>query len=481
MKKFIISVLVLSAVFTGCSTDLDINRDPDFLDPDAAPLSAILPAGIAGLAGSEGSSYAIIGGFWSQYWTQSNLANQYRDIDNYTIGTADYNFAWNGMYDALGDIRNVKKRALAEGNWNYYLIASVLEVQGSQILTDLYGSIPYKQANNQEILEPAFNSGQEVYDFMIQDLNDALSRDLSASVGSAPANDDYIFGGNMENWVKFANTLKLKIYIRQTESSRASIANAGIAELLSSGVEFLDVDAALTQFEDAPNSSNPLYEFNNRQLNVATNLRMSTTLSSFLTSNGDPRRDEYYTAGNALNQGDYTSTAGNIAVVNNSATAPVFFLSKEESLFLQAEAVERNGTGSGKAFYDEAVATNLARYEDADGNPLSATTLLAGPYAYPTGGSFADKLTAIITQKWVANFPGNGFESFLEQNRTGIPAISNVPQSDAAYVPGQLAYSVNGPAGNAFPRRLVYPLSERNSNTNAPALVPLTTPVWWAN
>ncbi|HMK06559.1 MAG TPA: hypothetical protein VK476_03450, partial [Flavobacterium sp.] len=80
MKKFIISLIVLSTAVIGCSTDLDTNRDPDLLDPASAPLSAQLPAGITGIAGPEGAAYAIIGGFWSQYWTQSNTANQYKDI-----------------------------------------------------------------------------------------------------------------------------------------------------------------------------------------------------------------------------------------------------------------------------------------------------------------------------------------------------------------------------------------------------------------
>jgi SusD/RagB-like outer membrane lipoprotein len=475
MKKFIISILVLAA-FTSCSTDLDINRDPDLLDPNDAPLSAQLPAGIAGLAGAEGSSYAIIGGFWSQYWTQSNTANQYNDIDNYSIGTSDYNFAWNGMYDALNDIRNVKRKALATNNWNYYLIATVLEVQGSQILTDFYGDIPYTEANRApEILEPQFDSGPEVYDLMMADLNDALSRDLTQSAGPAPGVDDFIFGGNMDNWTRFANTMKLKLYMRQTESSRAAMADAGIIALVNSGVAFLDTDAAMTQFSDEANKSNPLYEFNNRQLNVATNLRKSRTMDSFLSANSDPREAEFYLTGNSLVQGDYTSTATNIAIVNNKATAPVFFMSREESLLLQAEALERYSLGSGKPLYDAAVVTNFSRY-GLDGTPFVAA---GGAYEYPSAGTFDDKLEAIITQKWIANFPGNGFESFFEKNRTGYPLTSTVSQTDPGYVAGEFVYGVNGSTGGLFPRRLVYPLSERNANTNTPTLVTLTTPVWW--
>lgn len=476
MKKFIISILVLSATFVGCSSDLDINRDPDSLDPSRAPLSAQLPAGITGIIGSEGASFAIIGGMWSQYWTQSNAANQYKQIDNYSISTSDYNGVWNGMYDGLGDIRNVKRRALAEGNWNYYLIATTLEVQASQVLTDFYGSIPYKEANNSSILEPKFNTGEEVYTYMIEDLNDALSKPLAASKGDVPGKDDLIFQGNMANWTKFANTLKLKIFMRQNYSSRKAIADAGIQQMIAAGTQFLTVDAGMAQFTDAPDQSNPLYEYNNRKLNVATNLRMSTTLASFFDANLDTRKAKYYLAGNSLNQGDYNSTAGagTIAIVSLSPTTPALLMSKEESLFLQAEAMERYNGGTGaKALYDAAVNANFTRYG------LSGALFVAGPYAYPTAGTLENKIEAIIVQKWIASFPGNGFEAFFEKNRTGYPKTSAVAQSDGNYVPGQIVYAKNGTTAGLFPRRIAYPLSERNANPNVPTLVPITTPVWW--
>lgn len=476
MKKFIISILVISVTFVGCSSDLDINRDPDSLSPSSAPLSAQLPAGITGIIGSEGASFALIGGMWSQYWTQSNAANQYKIIDNYSIGTSDYNNVWNGMFDALGDIRNVKRRALAEGNWNYYLIATTLEVQASQVLTDFYGSIPYTEANNKSILEPKFNTGEEVYGFMIADLNDALSKNLASSKGDVPTKDDLIFGGNMSNWTKFANTLKLKIYMRQTNSSRAAIAQAGITQMIQAGTQFLTVDAGMNQFTDAIDQSNPLFEYNNRRLNVATNLRMSTTLASFFDINSDTRKAKYYLAGNSLNQGDFNSTAGagTIAVVSLSAVTPALLMSREESLFLQAEAMERFNGGTGaKALYDAAINANFTRYG------LVGAPFVAGPYAYPIG-TLERKIEAIIVQKRIACFPGNGFEAFFEKNRTGYPKTSTVAQNSAGYVPGEIAYSRNGTTGGLFPQRLAYPLTERNANPNVPTLVPITSPIWWA-
>jgi hypothetical protein len=210
MKKFIISILILSTTFIGCS-DLDINQDPDLLTPDTTPLSSQLPAGIIGIVGAEGGVMSIIGGFWSQYYSQSSAANQFRNIDSYTVTTNDYNFAWTTMYDGLNDIKTVQRKALAEGNWNYYLIATTLYVQASQIMTDFYGDIPYTEACNPNILAPKFNTGQEVYNLMIKDLDDALSKDLATSKGIVPGKDDFIFLGNMAKFIS-DNQKKTKLF-----------------------------------------------------------------------------------------------------------------------------------------------------------------------------------------------------------------------------------------------------------------------------
>lgn len=493
MKKIFL-FLSCAAIFSACSDEyFDINRDPDNLSSDGVAFSTELPAGIAGVAGAQGSYYALIGGFWSQMWTQSNSANQYKEIDDYSIGTLDYNGGWGAMYDALADIRNIKNRAEAEGNWKYFLITSVLETHASQIMADFYDQIPYSEANNTNFLQPNFDSGEQVYDSMADALLLALSKDLSTSVGETPGADDFIFGGDMTRWTEYANTLLLKVYMRQTEA-RPAVAQAGITALLNSGASFLNVDAAMTQFEDAANRSNPLFETDRRQLNVATNLRASRTMFSYLDINSDPRLEEFYRPGNPLNQGDFNNTVGQstISVVELYATTPVYFLSYEESQLLQAEALERYAGGAGaKAAYDAAVVKAFSRWRADDGDPndgdlndgpiLDGAPFVAagGQYEYPSAGSLEDKIKAIITQKWIASFPGNGFEAFFEQNRTGYPAISPVPQTNGAYVPGELAYSVNGTTGGEFPRRLVFPETVTSTNQNAPDLVELTVPVWW--
>jgi len=154
-------------------------------------------------------------------------------------------------------------------------------------------------------------------------------------------------------------------------------------------------------------------------------------------------------------------------------------------LFLQAEAQARFGSGA-KALYDEAVKTNFSKYSDIVTSvtiPLDGSSYVApgGAYEYPTSGTLEQKIEAIITQKWVAGFPGNGFEAFFDKNRTGYPKTSLVAQTDPSYIPGQLVYSLAGATeGKKFPKRIVYPQEETNTNTSSPALIKITEPVWWA-
>ncbi|WP_379884114.1 SusD/RagB family nutrient-binding outer membrane lipoprotein [Mariniflexile soesokkakense] len=483
MKKIIL-ILIGFGMLLSCDSQLDINRDPDTLTPDDLDFPVQLPASITGIAGVQGAPWALIGGIWSQFWAQSPGSSQYRVVDNYTLGTTDgiSTTGWRNAYDALLDVKNIKTKALAAENWNYYLIATVLESYTYQMLVDWYGDVPYTEATDASIFNPVFDDGQDVYDGLITALDDALGRNLAASIGKAPTNDDLIFGGNMTNWVKFANTLKLKIYLRQTEA-RPSVAQAGITSMLNANTQFLNVSAALKGFTDAPNISNPLYESDRRQLNTKNNLRASATMHNFLSSNSDQRLVAFYGVGNPVVQGDYNNSAGpaTFSIADISPLAPVYFISLSESYFMQAEAMLRYNSGTGaKALYDAGVTAAFAQQPDFFDDALAteeaqtwtkavyfnAAPYIAsgGVYEYPASG-FDNQLEAIIVQKWVASYPGNGTDAFFEWQRTGYPDFFTV--------------SVNGVLGTGFPQRLLYPNNETSRNQNAPSVVPITTPIWW--
>jgi hypothetical protein len=261
-------------------------------------------------------------------------------------------------------------------------------------------------------------------------------------------------------------------------------AQAGVAALYARDAQFLTTDAGITEgFIDGPGQDNPLYEQNIRQLNTPDNLRASTTFVSYLEKNSDPRIMDYFGSltPKSINQGDFLNNDPNVltaAVFNESPTDPVIFISASESYFLQAEASERYNSGTGaKDLYNQGVLAAIAA-ENEDGTSFIAAS---GKYAYPSSGTLDQKVQAIITQKWISCAYGVHFiEGWFERNRTGYPKTSPVYSDQASYIPGEFVVAKNSvlPPG-MFPKRLVFPDSERSRNTNTPSEVPSTTKVWW--
>jgi hypothetical protein len=353
------------------------------------------------------------------------------------------------------------------------------------VLVDLYDKIPYSEAlQGTANLQPKFDDGYAIYQDLLKGIDSALSKDFTATTNTVFTDDnknvDLIFQGDLDKWIAFANTLKLKMYLRMV-NAHPDVAQAGITALYNSGAPFLTSNAAVTNFKNAPGQDNPMYEQNIRELNTPDNLRASTTFVSWLVANGDPRAESYFGSTNPVsnNQGDRgTSVGGAAAVFVQTATDPVVFISAAESYFLQAEADVRYFGGTKAQFlYNQGV---LAAFSDV-GKDGASFVAAGGKYVFPTAGTTEQKIEAIIVQKWASLVYGcHQIEAFFERNRTGYPRSSPVYSDNPNYVPGQIVVSKNTVLGaGQFPKRLVYPYVESSRNSNTPALVPITTPVWW--
>ncbi len=486
-------LILLSAVLmlgTSCKKNLDINNDPNNPPLDQATPYVLFPPAVMSTISCAGTDGAIIGGIWAQYWTQSNASNQYKTIDAYNIQRTDYNALYTQMFSgALEDYSLMLKLCDSLHDYSFGLMGTVMKAYSYQVLVDLYDQVPYQEAfGGLNQLQPKFDRGDSIYQWLLRDLDIALSKDLTVAILDENAAQDIIYKGDMDKWVKFANTLKLKMYLRLVNVD-PNQARTKITALINSGAEFLtDVDASYSTFKDAPGQDNPLYESNIRSLNTTTNIRASYTMMSWLQKNKDSRMTKIFRAPGAaagvyygINQGDFTSlspTYNVAAIYRQTAIDTAYLISRAETNFMLAEADERYfGGAKAKAYYDEGVRAAFQQYK------LSADTFIqAGKvYAYPTGAAFDKKLEAIITQKW-ASFPGShALEGFLEQNRTGYPKYSPVYSTEPSYIPGQLVYSRNGVTGaGKFPKRLVFPDVERSRNSNTPAEVPIYQKVWWA-
>ncbi|MFY0253781.1 SusD/RagB family nutrient-binding outer membrane lipoprotein [Chitinophaga sp. 30R24] len=489
-NRYILSFLTAVTVFsTSCKKALDINVDPNNAPIDQATPYVLFPPALMSSIGAIGSDGAVIGGIWSQYWTQSNAANQYKTIDAYNIQRGDYNTLYTQLFSgALEDYTMMLRLCDSLHDNNFGLMATVMKAYTYQVLVDLYDQVPYTEAfGGLNQLQPKFDKGEDIYNWLLADLNTALSKDLTVPILTENVTRDMLFNGTMSSWVKFANTLKLKMYLRMV-NVKPDVARDSIVAMINSNVPLLtDIDAVFTNFKNAPGQDNPLYESNIRSLNTTTNIRASNTMMLWLQKNKDPRVSKIFRSGVSsglyfgLNQGDYTSlveASTAPAIFRQSATDPVYLISKAETYLMLAEIDERYFGGTkAKGYYDNGVKAAFSQFS------LDATSLIAdgAVYAYPVTGTFEQKLEAIITQKW-ASFPGgHALEGFFEQNRTGYPKYSPVYSTDPSYIPGQIVYSRNGVTGAGnFPKRLVFPDVERSRNKNTPAEVPIYQKVWWA-
>lgn len=493
-KKLIVSFFLLSFLFMGvsCKKLLDINQNPNVPTLDEGNPKLVFPAAVLATTGKVGGDLTILGGMWAENYTQAASSNQYKYIDAYDVKSTDFNASYDILFsNGLKNYRYVIDKARASGDWTFYLMGTVMNAYTTAILVDLYDKIPYFEAlQGPANLQPHFDDGLTIYKSLLDSIQFALNQDFTASTNSVPAtpgftSSDLVFGGDLPSWILFANTLKLKMYLRMI-NAQPQLAHDSITAMINRGTQFLTMDASVTNFINAPNKDNPLYEQNIRGLNTTDNIRASTTFASWLIANNDPRAVFYFGAAApvSINQGDYNNISlaatYNVAkVFVETPTDPVIFISQAESYFMQAEALVRYfGSAGAQALYNQGV---LAVFS-ATGNDGSSFIADGGPYALVVDTlTDEQKIEKIVVQKW-ASFPVgcHAIEGWFERNRTGYPVSSPVYSTNVNYVPGQFVISANSvlPAGD-YPKRLVYPYDETSRNSNAPALVPLYQPVWW--
>ncbi len=468
--------LALGAVsITGCKKFLDINDNPNA--PSDADVTLLLPSAQAASGFVLGNQFQIYGSIWGQYWTQSPGASQYRSIDQYSINASSFDRPWRALYtNALQDLQAVIRKSEGAPQYKQYAaIAYIMKGYTFQMLTDAFGDIPVKEANNTDITNPHYDAQEIVYDSIFTFINKGLSL-IDVNTEATPHEDDIIFGGHMDQWQRFANTLKLRAFIRLSNVAGTAMADS-VAKLQTAAL--LQQDAKIT-YSTTGGNQNPLFS-EILALGRTVNLAASATAVNAMNANNDPRVKVFYTVDttngantvSGIAQGNYNNvpqgtrfSAPTIVVGadpknDQSALAPVKLISAAESYFLQSEAVARGWlTGDAKTLYQQGITASFTSYTIDPGTYI--TTQVAAFPAAP-----ADQIKAIITQKYFAMCGNQGFEAWSEWRRTGFPDF---------FTPSK----VSSLGGTTMPARLLYPNTEVTQNANFPGLVPVATKVWWA-
>jgi hypothetical protein len=482
LKQVFFIGLVAAVGFSGCKKFLAVNDNPN--NPDNATPTLLLPTTEAAISQVIGNQFQVFGNIWSQYWTQSPVASQYKSIDQYAPLNTDFDRSWLNLYRVALINADLIIKNNGAGLENVKGIAYLMKAYSYQVATDAFGDVPLSQALQPTVYpNPVYDKQQAVYDSIFMYINKAMPLLKASSV--SPGAQDMIYNGDMTKWVAFANTLELRAYLRLSNVDPAT-AQAGITALYKTNPTFLTVDASIT-YTSTGGNENPFYnEATSPTLGKIQNVVASSTVVDQFKTNDDPRLGKFYTlfidkkapvdSLESIPQGGYNSYSnkkvsppsplvGGQANDPASATAPVKLISAAESYFLQAEAVARGwATGSATTLYTQGIQASFTATGAGDATTYTATAP-DGLKALTTAVTVNDKVKAIITQKYYAMCGFQGFEAWNEWRRTGYPKLD--PSVASTIDPGKM------------PLRMLYPNSELTSNLHFPGSIPITTPVWW--
>jgi hypothetical protein len=477
MKKISILFIALLGLFSAsCDKDFDeVNVDPN--NPVAVPAHLLL-GNIVRV--NQNVIYGMQqGGDMGMCWAQHVSKVQYNDEERYIPRRGAIDGIWDVLYaSVISDSKSMYDLAEDEGNTNLQGVSLILQANTFQILTDLYGPVPYTEACDPNILKPAYDSQEIVYKGILDLLTraDAL---LANGSGSIPASSDLIYGGDTSKWRKLGNSLKLKALMRISKAPGTNVAGQ-IQALVSSGNLMSSInDSAQIKYISAQPDANPIYE--TIVFGTRSEYKVSSVLVTKLTALNDPRLPVFAAKNNAglyvgnipgvENPGNYNgfSSFGSFYL---SATLPGVMLSYAQSEFLVAEAINEGYAAGGNA-------AALVRYKNAITANFAYNGIAASAPAYVNLPNIeftnqADARLKIGEQKWFALF-GQGFEAWTEWRRTGIPALS--PVANAA------------PGVPTIPSRLFYnsienSLNKANYEAASATLTggdKLTSRLWWMN
>lgn len=503
MKKIIISAFALFTLFTtsGCQDWLDVNHDPNVLEeiPDA---KVLLPGAELNIGNNlMGWDLGFSGAFWAEYWTQKYTASQFKSLCEYQETSFSYAYQ-NFTSGALMDLEKMKSVATENNDNGIYFIAEALSIFTWQIKADLWGDIPYSEAlqaaSANKIESPKFDKCEDIYADLIKRVEALLATDLNSA--QVDGEYDFIYGGDLDKWVEFANSLKLKLMLRQSETSNYD--NNKVLAFVESA-DFLSESAKIsgTVWSDGQEGKrHPMREFERGGAGyLTTNVIACKNFIDYLNNNNDPRLAKLFIADSKIGWrgaffGDFDSkeksdgtTADNsvaYSTVRFEGNMDLMIMSDWEVDFYIAEVYVRAGKQiEAREAYERGVKASLAQHGITD------NTIVESGYAQWTGGSIEDGIKQIGMQKWVANANYQHIESFLERNRIKYPATYDIDiKMDRALayndpkLPGNLTVSVKGRAklNNTLPASPIYPDAVLTRNENAPAQkVNLGEKVWW--
>lgn len=467
--KYTYITLITAVVLTtsSCEKFYDINKDPDAIVE--APLSTILTSTTVNIGYYAGSDINRFTTLFMQQWSgqSTGTLNQTQEYDKYLVTATDANNSFSTAYaNILNDLETIITRATAEKSPNYSGVAKLLKAYMYQTLVDTYGDLPYTEAQKLTAnVAPKYDDDEQIYKSIVTLINEGIT-EVNATVSTqVPGSNSTIYPGSFTasrpNWVKFANTLKMRIFLHYSEKDPA-FATAQMNALIASAAPLMtsNTDNFQMSFLNVAGSRNPIDQFETSRPGY---LVAGARIVTLMDSKNDPRRASYFSAFPTapLYRGAAVGAASNATLYSKLHTylrgtqtgttyagdAPIRMLTFAEYNFIRAEASLRLGvTGSAQTFFNAGIAASLAA---AGVSAADQATYLAANGTLT--GTPAQQLQQIIEEKYVANY-GVLLEPWTDWRRTGYPALTLPTNAVITFIP----------------RTLYYPQSEVDTNPNIP-------------
>ncbi len=226
-------IVALSVATVSCSKQLDINTDPN--NPLSLTSSVLLPR----VEKYIGESLAMNSGFSNNLSAYMHQMVHYGDADQYGAAGNDFYWGqgWEFSYkDVITNANIIIRQSTEDGNLRYAGIAKIIKAYQFSVLVDLYGQIPFSEANQltDDIQFPIYEEGVDIYPQLIALLDEGIAdlENTDAPNEEVPGADDVIYGGNVGRWIKAANSIKFKMYVQQR---RVTDVSSQVNALLNSG------------------------------------------------------------------------------------------------------------------------------------------------------------------------------------------------------------------------------------------------------
>ena len=450
MKKYILTFIALATLWS-CQTDEQyerLNRDPK--NPTQVRADFLFTSATVNLADQMASPNVNFNVF--RFLAQYLTTTTYLDEPNYRINQRNIpDFHWTELYrDVIYNLQDAKEivnatESLTEGEKRARIgQIEVIEVYAWHVLVDTFGDIPYTEALDADISLPVYDEAPVIYADLISRLSN-VTEDLQAGQGFVGA--DVIYGGDMEKWSKFANSLLLRLGMRLADVN-PSLSMEAVNEALMEGVFTSLDDSALVVYQSSPPNTNPLWV--DLVQSGRSDYLAANTIVDIMNALDDPRRTAYFDdnliggyVGGIYGASNSFPEYTHIGEMFLDPTLPAILLDYPEVEFYQAEAAARGGysvTGTAEDHYNTAITASINYYGGTD---ALAQAYIAQPEVSYDATNWEEQ---IGTQFWIAMYD-NPFEGWSVWRKFDAPELNQAADTE-----------------DAVPLRYTYPINEQNLN-----------------